>query len=82
MAFEADVKVKSFIWFLELTMYICLCRAITDKDIEHAAQHEGVCTLKQLCCKLGVAQQCGKCAPYAKEVLENALPSLDDAIAS
>ena len=51
-------------------MYICLCNAITERDIRACAQ-EGACTLRDLECGLGVGTNCGKCKPAAKEILKN-----------
>lgn len=53
-------------------MYVCVCRAVTDGDIENAVQ-QGCCTMRDLRNELGVATQCGRCALTAKEVLNNAL---------
>jgi bacterioferritin-associated ferredoxin len=52
-------------------MYVCVCKAITDRDIETAAR-SGARTLKDLRRNLGVASECGKCASCAHEVLCNA----------
>lgn len=48
-------------------MYVCLCKAVTDKQIQQAAC-EGACSMRCLN-KLGVATQCGKCAKHAKQIL-------------
>ena len=50
-------------------MYICLCNAITERDIRACAE-EGACTLRDLECCLGVGTCCGKCKPAAKEILQ------------
>ena len=55
-------------------MIICVCKGISDNHIREAAA-EGVVSLKQLNQALGVASQCGKCAHYAREVLEEHLSS-------
>lgn len=41
-------------------MYVCVCKAVTDKQITHAIS-QGVCTRKQLFQCLGVGRDCGKC---------------------
>jgi bacterioferritin-associated ferredoxin len=51
------------------TMYVCICRAVTDKDIRSAAR-EGIDTLDELGDVLGVATCCGSCAPEACALLE------------
>lgn len=52
-------------------MYICLCRGITDSQIQSAIKN-GAQTLSQLRKNLGVAGQCGKCACSAQELLDAA----------
>jgi len=49
-------------------MYVCICNAITDKQIRQAA-NEGVSDLWQLQKELGVASNCGKCKQVAVEIL-------------
>lgn len=51
-------------------MYICVCRAVTDRQIREAAV-EGVRTMRELRLKLGVCSACGKCGESAKEILDN-----------
>lgn len=53
-------------------MYICLCNAVTDQDIREAV-NDGVCTFSELQDCLAVSTCCGKCTPYAQEVLQEAL---------
>ena len=50
-------------------MYVCICNAITDKEIRGAA-NLGCATLEDLQRDLGVATCCGKCAPAACKVLD------------
>ena len=45
-------------------MYVCLCRAVTDKQIRQAVA-DGASNLRDLRTRLGVASQCGKCARCA-----------------
>lgn len=59
-------------------MYVCLCKAITDKQIKDAA-YNGATSMRCLNKDLGVATQCGKCAVTAKQILREhkaKLPSL------
>jgi bacterioferritin-associated ferredoxin len=53
-------------------MYICLCNAVTERDI-HAAAELGARSLDELSSALGVATCCGCCAESARGVLEQAL---------
>ncbi len=49
-------------------MYVCICSAITDKQIRHAAEN-GVRDLWQLQRELGVASACGSCKEQAVTIL-------------
>ncbi len=49
-------------------MYVCICNAVTDKDIRRAAAN-GADTLYELQDRLGVASCCGSCADQAAEIL-------------
>ena len=50
-------------------MYICICKAVTDKQIRHAAA-SGVDNLYELRESLGVASGCGSCAAQATSILQ------------
>ncbi|WP_374487431.1 (2Fe-2S)-binding protein [Zoogloea sp.] len=52
-------------------MYVCVCRAVTDKHIDRAVQ-EGATRLRDLRSLLGVTEECGRCAQCAKECLDDA----------
>ena len=52
-------------------MYICICNAVTDKQIRRAAA-SGVDTLYELRDALGVASCCGSCADEAESILREA----------
>lgn len=52
-------------------MYVCICNAVTDKDIRRAAAN-GADTLYELQDRLGVASCCGSCADQATEILDEA----------
>lgn len=49
-------------------MYICICNAVTDKQIQNAIDN-GAATMRCLSKQLGVGNQCGKCACEAKSML-------------
>ncbi len=49
-------------------MYVCICNAITDKQIRKAAQ-AGVRDLWGLQKELGVASNCGACKEMASDIL-------------
>ena len=49
-------------------MYVCLCNAITDRDVRaHAAG--GNCTVSTVYRSLGIEPQCGKCVPHVRQLL-------------
>ena len=49
-------------------MYICICKAITDKQLEDA--HKAGKTFKEACRMLGVGSECGTCLTDAWEILK------------
>lgn len=49
-------------------MYVCICNAVTDRQI-HQAVAEGVRSMRELQLRLGLASTCGRCAPCARELL-------------
>ncbi|HQR03781.1 MAG: (2Fe-2S)-binding protein [Proteobacteria bacterium] len=49
-------------------MYVCVCSAVTEKDIAQAAAH-GCRSVQDLRLTLGIAVQCGRCAQYARQTL-------------
>ncbi len=56
---------------LNIPMYICICKAITDKQIRRAAAN-GVDNLYELRQTLGVVSVCGTCATTADAILKEA----------
>ena len=60
-------------------MYVCICNAITDKQIREAAR-AGARDLWDLQKELGVASNCGSCKEYAMEVLREEASSLPQPI--
>jgi len=49
-------------------MYVCLCNAITDRDLFGHTAGEG-CSVAMVYQSLGCALQCGKCVPFARQLL-------------
>ncbi len=49
-------------------MYICLCNAVTDRAIRHAASTPGR-SVSDVYRALGCAPQCGKCVPVVRDML-------------
>ncbi len=52
-------------------MYVCICKAVTDKQIRRAAAH-GVDNLYELREALGVGSGCGTCSDMAESILDEA----------
>ncbi len=53
-------------------MYICLCKAVTDHDIE-AAVRAGAHTMHEVQQSLAVSTGCGTCATAAQMVIDQTL---------
>ncbi len=53
-------------------MYVCICNAITEKDI-HKAVEEGISTLEKLSEVTSVSKHCGCCADHASKVLQEVI---------
>ena len=49
-------------------MYVCICNAVTDKQIRKA-RDKGATTIEDLSRELKVATCCGRCADCAKNIL-------------
>lgn len=49
-------------------MYVCLCKAVTDREIRIAVS-EGARTIHGLRKQLGCTGQCGKCKPQVRAIL-------------
>ena len=53
-------------------MYLCLCNRITDRDFRTQCEGEG-CSVSVVYRALGAAPQCGKCVPYVRQMLREAM---------
>lgn len=53
-------------------MYVCICNAVTEKDI-HKAVKQGISSIDQLSEQTSVSLRCGSCQSRACKVLESAL---------
>ncbi|WP_298772883.1 bacterioferritin-associated ferredoxin [uncultured Shewanella sp.] len=51
-------------------MYVCICHAVTDTQIKEAV-NQGDKSLTDVKHRLGVADQCGKCAKMAVQIILN-----------
>lgn len=52
-------------------MYICICKAITDKQLEEAKKTTK--NFKEICKKLGVGSDCGACIKDALNIIQKNL---------
>jgi bacterioferritin-associated ferredoxin len=53
-------------------MYVCLCKAVTDRQIRENLAGGNCSTYADIRRELGVATQCGKCGQMAKSIVETA----------
>lgn len=53
-------------------MYVCVCKGVTEKALRDAV-YQGADRMRDLKARLGVTEQCGICACYAKQVLDQTL---------
>lgn len=51
-------------------MYICICNAVTERQVRECAAR-GECCLEQLAGCLGVGAGCGRCRAAAAEILDD-----------
>ena len=49
-------------------MYICLCNALTDRDVRPHT-NAGGCSVSMVYQACGCRPQCGKCVPYVRQML-------------
>lgn len=50
-------------------MYVCICRAVTDREIQGCVR-DGARSMRELRRCLGVGTQCGKCALRVRAILD------------
>lgn len=53
-----------------ILMYICICNAVTDKDIRDAIKSGQCACLRTLGVELGVGTNCGNCHSAAEEIIQ------------
>jgi bacterioferritin-associated ferredoxin len=55
-------------------MYVCICRAVTDRQLRLAID-SGACTRRQLAeCLDGIGRVCGKCNSEIKAMIAGSAP--------
>lgn len=60
-------------------MYICLCNAITERQVRECARL-GACSVDELASKLGVGSGCGRCIECAVDVLREMHSGVEPAL--
>ncbi|NNE38415.1 MAG: hypothetical protein HKN08_08930 [Gammaproteobacteria bacterium] len=50
-------------------MYVCVCNAVTDRDI-HQAMAEGATTVRELKEKLNITGSCGSCLESVLDIVK------------
>jgi bacterioferritin-associated ferredoxin len=50
-------------------MYVCVCRAVTDREVRKAIE-SGAHTLKDLRHLLGITRECGRCTDCVRQLLK------------
>ncbi|PCJ19211.1 MAG: hypothetical protein COB04_06095 [Gammaproteobacteria bacterium] len=56
-------------------MLVCICNRISDRDIRHVIRGGANC-FSDVRAELGFGSCCGKCVPYAKEVINDTVSQL------
>ena len=49
-------------------MVVCVCNAIREKDVRHAARNGASCP-RSAYAALGRRPRCGQCVPFAREII-------------
>lgn len=60
-------------------MFVCVCKAISDRQIRRAVREDGVTSLRELARFKGLGTCCGKCVPQARQLLGEELSSCSSA---
>jgi bacterioferritin-associated ferredoxin len=55
-------------------MYVCVCKAVSDRSIRALAERSEVLTLRQLAKNTGAGTCCGKCVPELRQLLTSSMP--------
>lgn len=63
--------IRQYRWNVK-TMYVCLCKGVTDRDIRKAVA-EGASSLREVRDCTGAMTQCGRCRQSTREVLQESL---------
>lgn len=58
-----------------VSMYVCLCRGITDQDIKDAVAN-GAESYREIRDLLDLGTRCGRCAPEARAIISDEVAEL------
>lgn len=56
-------------------MYVCLCRAVTDRQIRESVEN-GANSFRKVREELDVGTCCGRCVPEARELIDHTLAQI------
>jgi bacterioferritin-associated ferredoxin len=62
-------------------MYVCLCRAVTDKAIKQAVEN-GCDTFREVRDELDVGTCCGMCVPETRHLIDETLAKLASSLST
>lgn len=54
-------------------MYVCICKGITDKQIQELVREQGVGSIRELKNHLPIGSSCGTCTQVAQTVIDNTI---------
>jgi bacterioferritin-associated ferredoxin len=61
-------------------MYICGCRAVTDREV-HAAVQAGARSAAEVAARCGAGSRCGSCVDLVRAVVEASTPPAEREVA-
>lgn len=53
-------------------MYVCVCNAITEREVRECVDRLGAASVEELTAHLGLGAGCGRCVECACQVLQDA----------
>ena len=55
------------------TMFVCICKGITDHQIKQLVTESGVGSIRELKQHLPLGSQCGTCVKVAQNIIDNTI---------
>lgn len=59
-------------------MYVCICHAVSDTDLKRC-MNDAPCSYGEVCKRLGIGSQCGRCEQSVRDMMSGMLPVIDNA---